>query len=200
VAGGARRPGVRGAGPGDRLSAVAGVAAFAAWAGAAVIVLSDGRRGLAVGLGPVVIGFAALAWVDGEWIGGALLLLGGAICVVELGRRGPKEWGLMPPGSTPRLILVVVGGILSLWVAVSVASGPDAGLRFASLAVLGLSAARLLQGTRPVPVLAASAGLAIALAGASALVGTDAGFAPYLIGAAIAAGVAFLPVAEPRGA
>jgi len=200
VAGGARRPGLRGAGPGDGLSAVAGVAALAAWVGAALIVLSDGRRGLAVGLGLTAIGFAALAWVDGQWIGGALLLLGGAICVVELVRRGPREWGLMPPGSTPRLILVVVGGILSLWVAVSVTSGPDAGLRFASLAVLGLSAARLLQGSRPVPVLAASAGLGIALAGASALSGMDAGFAPYLIGAAIAAVVAFLPVAEPRGA
>lgn len=200
MAGGAGRPGVRGAGAGDGLSAVAGVAAFAAWAGAALIVLSEGRRGLAVGLGLVAIGFAALAWVDGEWLGGALLLAGGAVCVVELVRMGPKEWGMMPPGSTPRLILVVVAGILSLWIAVSVTSGADSGLRFASLAVLGLSAARLLQGQRPVPVLVASAGLGIALAGASALVGIAAGFAPYLVGAAIAAGVAFLPVAEPRAA
>lgn len=165
-----------------------------------MIVLADGRRGLAIGVGLVAVGFAALAWVDGEWLGGAFLLAGGAVCGVELVRRGPRDWGLMPPGSTPRLILAVVAGILALWMAVSVTSGPGAALRFASLAVLGLSAARLLQGRRPMPVLTASAGLGLALAGASAMAQIEVGFAPYLIGGAIAAGAAFLPVAEPRGA
>jgi hypothetical protein len=138
--------------------------------------------------------------VDGGWLGGAFLLAGGAVSAVVLGRRGAPSWGLMPPGSTPRLILAVVVGILSLWMAVTVSTGPGAGLRFAGLAVLGLSTARLLQAKSPVSVLAASAGLAIAIGGASALAGSDAGFAPYLIGGAIAAGAAFLPVAEPRGA
>jgi hypothetical protein len=163
-------------------------------------VLADGRRGLAAGIGVIAIGFATLAWVDGAWVGGTFLLVGGAIGTVELVRKGPQDWGLMPAGSTPRLILAVVGGILSLWVAANLTSGPGAALRFASLAVLALSGARLLQGKAATPVLTASAGLGIALAGASALAPSDPGFAPYLIGGAIAAGAAFLPVAEPRGA
>jgi hypothetical protein len=175
-------------------------AALAAWVGAAVIVLADGRRGLAVGVGLIALGFTVLAWANGNWLDGAILLAGGTVSIFALVRVGPKGWGLMPPGSTPRLILAVVGGILSLWVAASVTTGPGAPLRFASLAALGLMAGRLLQSQNATAVLAASAGLALALAGASGLAPNGAGLAPYLVGAAIAAGALLLPVAEPRGA
>ena len=175
------------------------VAGFAAWLGAAIIILADGRRGLAAGVALVAIGFTVLAWVEGVWWGGAVLLAGGAICVFELVRTGPRKWGLMPPASTPRLILALVGGILSLWVAASVTTGPGAPLRFASLAVLGLMAGRLLQSESPIAVLAAAAGLALALAGASGLSPIGAGLAPYFVGAVIAAG-ALLWAAESRGA
>ncbi|HEX7198730.1 MAG TPA: hypothetical protein VF213_04615 [Dongiaceae bacterium] len=174
-------------------------AGLAAWAGAAVIVLADGRRGLATGVGLVAVGFAALAWTAGLWLEGAILLVGGAVSVFELVRTGPKEWGLMPPGSTPRLILAVVAGILSLWVAASVATGPGAPLRFASLAVLGLMAGRLLQSQTATALLTAAAALALALAGASGLA-PGVGFAPYFVGAIIAAGALLLPTAESRGA
>src|SRR5712692_1679422 len=115
------------------------------WLGAAMIVLSDGRRGLAAGLGLVAVGFTAIAWADGAWVGGAFLIIGGAVAVIALLRAGPQDWGIMPAGSTPRLILAVAGGILSLWMAASVTTGPGASLRFASLAVLALMAGRLLQ-------------------------------------------------------
>ena len=179
---------------------VTAAAGFAAWAGAAVIVLADGRRGLATGIGLVAVGFAVLAWTAGLWLEGAILLAGGAVCVFELVRRGPEEWGLMPPGSTPRLILAVVGGILALWVAASVTTGPGAPLRFACLAVLGLMAGRLLQSQTAIAVLTAAAGLALALAGASGLAPSGAGWAPYLVGAIVAAGALLLPTAESRGA
>jgi hypothetical protein len=175
-------------------------AAFAAWAGAAVIVLADGRRGLALGIGLIAVGFTALAWTTGMWLGGALLLAGGSVSIVALLRTGRQDWGLMPAGSTPRLILAAVGAVLSLWLAASVTTGPGAPLRFAVIAVLGLMAARLLQGQSAVAVLAAAAGLALALAGASGLGPNDAGFAPYLLAAVIAAGASFLPVPEKRGA
>ena len=175
-------------------------AGFAAWVGAAVIVLADGRRGLAAGIGLVALGFTALVWTDGLWASGAILLMGGAVCVFELVRKGPQEWGLMPPASTPRLILAVVVGILSLWVAASVTTGPGASLRFASLAVPGLMAGRLLQRQSSIAVLTAAAGLALALAGASGLALSGAGLAPYLFGAVIAAGALLLPAAESRGA
>jgi hypothetical protein len=106
----------------------------------------------------------------------------------------------MPPASTPRLILAVVVGILSLWVAASVTTGPGASLRFASLVVLGLMAGRLLQSQSPTAVLTAAAGLALALAGASGLAPNGAGLAPYLFGAVIAAGALMIPAEESRGA
>jgi hypothetical protein len=179
---------------------VTAAAGFAAWAGAAVIVLADGRRGLAAGVGLVAVGFTVLAWTNGLWPEGAILLAGGAVCAFELVRTGPKEWGLMPPGSTPRLIVAAVGGILSLWVAASVTTGPGASLRFASLAVLGLMAGRVLQGHNGTAILTASAGLALALAGASGLAPKAAGLAPYFVGALIAAGALLLPAAKSRGA
>ncbi len=175
-------------------------AGFAAWIGAAFIVLADGRRGLAAGIGLVDLGFTVLAWTNGLWPEGAILLAGGAVCVFELVRTGPQEWGLMPPASTPRLILALVVGILSLWVAASVTTGPGAALRFASLAVLGLMAGRLLQSQSSIAVLTAASGLALALAGASGLAPGGAGLAPYLFGAVIAAGALLLPAAESRGA
>jgi hypothetical protein len=176
------------------------VAGLAAWVGAAVIVLAEGRRGLAAGIGLVALGFTVLAWTDGLWPAGAILLAGGAVSVFELLRTGTPQWGLMPPASTPRLILAVVVGILSLWVAASVTTGPGASLRFASLAVLGLMAGRLLQSQSSIAVLTAAAALALALAGASGLAPNGAGLAPYLFGAVIAAGALLLPAAESRGA
>ncbi len=176
------------------------VAAFAAWAGAAVIVLADGRRGLGAGIGVVALGFTVLAWSDGLWPAGAILLAGGGISVFMLVRAGPQQWGLMPPASTPRLILAVVVGILSLWVAASVTTGPGAPLRFAALAVLGLMAGRLLQSQSPTAVFTAAAALALALAGASGLAPNGVGWAPYLVGAVIAAGASMIPAGESRGA
>jgi hypothetical protein len=175
-------------------------AGLAAWIGAALVVLADGRRGLAAGVGLVAVGFAILAWTNGLWLEGAILLAGGTVTAFELVRTGPKEWGLMPPGSTPRLILVVVAGILSLWVAASVTTGPGASLRFASLAVLGLMAGRLLQGQNATAVLAAAASLALALAGASGLAPIGLGLGPYVVGAVVAAGALLLPAPESRGA
>src|SRR5437879_12685967 len=80
-----------------------------------MIVLADGRRGLALGIGLVAVGFTAIAWAGGVWLGGAFLIAGGAVAVIELLRSGPQDWGLMPAGSTPRLILAVAAAILSLW-------------------------------------------------------------------------------------
>jgi hypothetical protein len=175
-------------------------AAIVAWAGAAVITLADGRRGLAVGIAVVALGFGALAIANGGWLGGVALIAGGAVSAIQLARTGSKDWGLMPPGSTPRMILAVVAAILSLWVAASVTTGPGAPLRFASVAVLGLMAARLLQAQAASPVLTAAAALAIALAGASGIGDTGPGLAPYVLGALVAAGASFLPIREPGGA
>ncbi len=171
-------------------------AAFTAWLGASVIVLADGRRGLALGLALIAIAFAALVWAGGDALAAGALFAGGAVAAVQRYRSGIGGWGLMPPGSTPRLILVIVAGALALWIAASITTGSGAPLRFATLAVIGLMGARVLEGREPAVLLTAVAGMALALATAAGLAPTTPGLAPYVIAALIAAGVSVLRVAE----
>lgn len=174
-------------------------AAFTAWLGAAMIVLADAKRGLALGLALIAVAFAALAWASGDTLAGAALLAGGAIAAVQRLRSGIDGWGLMPPGSTPRLILVIVAGVLALWIAASVTTGAGAPMRFATLTVLGLMGARVLEGREPPVVLTAVAGMALALALAAGLASTPPGLAPYIAAALIAAGASIVHVAQPHG-
>lgn len=175
------------------------VAAFVAWLGAAVIVLSDGRRGLALGLALTTVSFTVLAWADGEWLGAAALLLGGVVAAIQRLRTGRDFWGVMPPGSTSRLALSVAGGLLALWIATSVMTGVGAPQRFVALTVIGLMGARVLIDNEPAVVLTALAALALAVATASGLADTPPGPSPYVVAAMIALGVSVIRV-EAHGA
>lgn len=175
-------------------------AAFTAWLGAALIVLSDGRRGLALGLAVTTLGFAVLAWVDAGRIAAAAVLIGGAVAAVQRLRIGRDVWGVMPTGSTPRLVLSIGGGFLALWVATSVMNGPGAQVRFAALSVLGLMGARVMTASAPDAVLAALAALALSVAIASGVAGGGAGPSLYIAAALIASGVSFVNVAVKNGA
>jgi hypothetical protein len=172
------------------------VVAFMAWLGAATIVLSDGRRGLALGLALIAIAFAALAWMGGDIGAAAALLAGGAAAVYQRLRSGRDDWGVMPPGSTPRLVLVIAAGFLALWFAASVTTGGGAPLRFAAPVVLGLMGARVLEGRDSAIVVTAAAGMALAVAMATGLAATPPGPTPYIAAALIAAGVSALRVQE----
>jgi hypothetical protein len=171
-------------------------AAFAAWLGAATIVLADGRRGLALGLALTTLAFTVLAWVDGERLAAAALLVGGGIAAVQRLRTGPDVWGVMPPGSTPRLILSIAGGLLALWISTSVMTGPGAGMRFAALSVLGLMAARVVTESQNAAILTALAALALSVAMVASLSNTNPGPAPYIAAALIALGVSVVRVRE----
>jgi hypothetical protein len=175
------------------------VAAFAAWLGAAMIVLSDGRRGLALGLALTTIGFAVLVWAGGQPLAAVALLLGGGVAAVRRVRIGREGWAMMPPRSTPRLVLSIAGGLLALWIATTVMTGPGAQLRFAVLSVLGIMGARILAETDPAAALTALAALALTVAVASGLAGTGAGPALYVAAAAIAIGVSLVRVAITDG-
>lgn len=177
-----------------------GLAALIAWTGAALMVLSDGRRGLALGLALVTVAFAELAWSGGEMLGAAAILAGGAVASVQRLRAGVLGWGIMPAGSTPRLVLSIAAGLLSLWFAASVTNGTGAAVRFASLAVLGLMGARALESKDLAIVLAAIAALALALGVAAGLAQPSPGPAPYILAALLAAGVMILPLSEPHAA
>ena len=193
MAGGAGGPFIRG----HPLSAAA---AFVAWAGAAAIVLADGRRGLALGLGLIAVGLGVATWTVAGWPPALLLLIGGGIAAARRLRSGPPGWMFMPPGSTPRLILSIFGGLIALWIAAVVTSGGSAEIRYAALVVIGTMVARILLGKEPAMIFTAATGIALAAAAASSLSPTDPGIAPFAIAALIAVGAAFLPAASPRGA
>jgi hypothetical protein len=175
---------------------VTGAAAFTAWLAASVIVLSDGRRGLALGLALMSVAFAPLAWIGGGWPAAAAVFAGGGIAAIQRLRSGADGWGLMPPGSTSRLILVVAAGVLALWIAVSVTSGPSASIRFAAPAVIGLMGARMLTAHDPAALMTTVVAMALAIATAAGLAATAPGLAPYIVAALIAAGVSALRVSE----
>jgi hypothetical protein len=175
-------------------------AGFAAWLGAAMVVLADGRRGLALGLAIMSAAFAALVWAAGEPAGGLVLLAGGLAASGLRLRAGPADWGLLPAGSTPRLILTVVMGLVALWIAVSATSAGGEALRFAALAALTMMIARILQGGVPAVVLTAAAGMSLAAGAAAALAASAPGVVPFAVAALVAAGISLVPGVEPRGA
>ena len=175
-------------------------AAFAAWLGAALIVLSEGRRGLALGMGLVTVGFAVLALAAGEVEAAAALFVGGGVAAVQRLRTGRDVWGVMPPRSTARLVLAIAIGLLALWISTSVMTGPGATVRFASISVLGLMAARLLTPTEAAGVLTALAALALSVAVAGGVADTSPGPALYVLAAIVAGGISLINVREPNGA
>ena len=176
------------------------VAALIAWLGAAVIVLSDGRRGLALGLAVTALAFAVLAWVGGERLGAVAMLLGGAVGAFQRLRIGRAGWGVMPPRSTPRLVLAIAGGLLALWITTSVMTGPGTPLRFAALSVLGLMAARVAVATGSAAVLTSVATLVLSVAMVAGIGDSSPGPAPYIAAAVVAVGVSTLRLPDSNGA
>jgi hypothetical protein len=172
---------------------VEGAAAGLAWLGASLVVLSDGRRGLALGLALLTGGFTVLALVSGLAVGAVAVAGGGGIASWLCWRSPAARWGIMPPGSTPRLVLCVGSGVLALWIAAALTIGPGAPTRFAILVVLGMLGVRVLSTSELHVVLAGIAGLALALGAASGLDVPPPGAVPDIAGGLIAAGVLALP-------
>ena len=175
------------------------VAAFAAWLGAAMIVLSDGRRGLALGLGLTTAAFALLVWVGGQPLAAAALLLGGAFAVARRFQVGREGWAMMPPRSTPRLVLAIAGGLLALWISTSVMTGAGAPLRFAALSVLAMMGARILAEMEPAALLTALAALAMAVAVGAGIADTGPGPSVYIVAAATVLALSLVRVHESDG-
>jgi hypothetical protein len=171
---------------------VAAIAALCAWLGASLIVLSDGSRGIAAGVGFATVGLAAIAWQSTGFVPALAILLGGGVVALRHQLSVGGTWGIMPSGSTPQLILCVAAGLVALWVAASVTLGPGVGQRFAVLVVVGLTAGRILTSRQIQVVLAAAAVLALAVADGAGL-GAHSVW-PYLAAGVIACGVTLVPV------
>jgi hypothetical protein len=176
-----------------------GVAAALAWFGASIIVLSDGRRGLALGLALAAAGLATLAAPAGGLVAvGALGAGGAAASVARLG-AGPPGWGLMPAGSTPRLVLCLAAGLVGLWFAGVLTSGPDAALRFAVPAVAGMMCIRVVTSDRPPVVLTSVTALGLVLASAAGLASSPAAPAVCVAAGLLAAGVGLVRDRRAQG-
>jgi hypothetical protein len=172
-------------------------AAFVAWLGACSLVLADGRRGLALGLALVAVGLAVLTWPAGMAFGAFAIAAGGLVGAVRSWGPGSSTWGIMPAGSTPRLVMCVASGLLALWLALSVTTGPDASLRFAVLVVLGLMGGRILMSKEAPVVMTAIAAFALALGAAPGLAAGSPEAVPAIVAGLIAAGIMFVPAGLP---
>ncbi len=179
---------------------VEGAGSFLAWLGASLVVLSDGRRGLALGVFLAGGGIALVALSSAGPAGALALAVGGLVAAAGRLVSGRPGWAIMPAGSTPRLVLCLAGGIAALWIGLGVTSGDGASLRFAVLATVGLAGARALGSADTPTVLTAAAVLALAVGGAAGLGGQSPNAAPYILGAAIAAASSWIPIRTPRAA
>ena len=166
-----------------------------AWVGAAVLVLSDARRGVAVGLLLAAAGLAVVRLAEGEDVEAGLLLAGGLLAAVAGLRRNPRRgWGLLPPGSTPRIVLSIVVGGAALWLAVGMLDSPgETQARAAAVIVMALGAGRLLAVRDPRAALAAASLVALGAGTIAALATTDQTGA--LVGSIAAVALNLIPTA-----
>ncbi|HET9762676.1 MAG TPA: hypothetical protein VFR50_04135 [Casimicrobiaceae bacterium] len=173
---------------------IAPAAGIVVWLGASLAVVSDGRRGLAAGIALTTVGLATLAFLTAGPIASGAVALGGAVAAVRRYFSGPAGWGILPPGSTPRLVLCVATALIAFWVAAGVASGPYASLRFGVIVGIVLSGARVLSTSDQAVLLSAVAILALNVAIAAAVGSSSPGVWPYFAGGFVAATVGWLPL------
>jgi hypothetical protein len=145
-----------------------------AWLGAALLLVGDGRRGLALGLVLLTAGLAGASAAGGQApLGVAVLALGGVAAAALRLRGGRAGWGLLPPGSTPRLVGAIVGVIAATLVAGFGLGTAEGAARLAALVVAALAAGRILTVEDRWAALGGASALALglgALGGTAALV------------------------------
>lgn len=175
-----------------------GAAASVAWVGAALVVVSDGRRGIAAGTLLATAGLGVLALAGTGPLAAGALAAGGVIAAARRLASGEPGWVILPHGSTPRLVLCIAVGLAAFWFAAGAATGPGASVRFAVAVVIALAAARVLVSTDASVLLSAAAVLALGVGLIPAVAAADPG--PAVAGSLVAAVVPWLPPRTPRAA
>ena len=170
------------------------------WLGASLVVVGDGRRGLAAGIALSTLGLAVLAFVTAGAVAAAAIAAGGAIAATRRSLIGPGGWEILAPGSTPRLVLCVATALVAFWIADAVTTGPVASLRFGLITGIALSAARVLSTAEPAAQLSAVAIVALCAASVGAIGSTEPGVWPYVVGGLVAALLGWLPMRSPIAA
>jgi hypothetical protein len=158
--------------------------------GSALIVCSDGPRAIGLGLTLAGAGIALALAAAGAWPAALPLAISGALSGVLL-QRGEPRWRVLPPGSTPRVIMSVVAAGVAAWFALSALPGPgQRWVRAATVLVLVLPGSRLVSASEQRAVL--GAGSAVALAAGAAGSFTISGPAVALGAGSLAIAMCFL--------
>jgi hypothetical protein len=97
-------------------------------------------------------------------------------------------------------VLCVATAAFVFWIAAAVISGPGAPLRFATIAVIGLAAGRVLISVEPAVLLGSTALLALGVGLAVAAGDGSSELWPYVAAGAVAAVVVWVPVRSVRAA
>jgi len=183
------------------LTVLAVAAVVLAWLGGSFLVLSDARRGVALGVALYAAGLAVTLYhTPAPAL--ALGLAGLAAAALRL-RDGAPRWGTLPPGSTPRLLMCVVSGVLGGFVGGSILAGPGPGpVRVVILLGGAMGAARLLSTLRREAALASTSVLTLAVGAAAAVSGGRAALTVVVAAAVAAVLLGVLPATETeaRGA
>jgi hypothetical protein len=178
---------------------LAGIGIGAAWLGGSILVLSDARRGLSVGLLLATLGLALAVTVEAGVADGALLAGGGLLAAGASLRLNPRRgWGLLQGPSTPRVVLCVVMGGAGLWLGLGIVNAPgQAEARAAATVLIALGAGRLFAEREARPALAAVSLVALGGGALAAMsTGTPAG---ALVGAVAAVALNLLPTPAEEG-
>ena len=145
------------------MTLIAPAGALIAWVGAALLVVSTGRRGTALALLLAAGGGALTLSGSDPWAAGGLAVGGLVAGTIRLG-DGEEGWGILQAGSAPAVILAVVVGVVGAWVATSVLTGPGTWpVRFAALVVIALGTTRLITTHTLAPAVGAAASLALGI-------------------------------------
>jgi hypothetical protein len=162
--------------------------------GVGLVLMSEESRGLSAGLGLAAAGLGLTVGASVQ-LGAGLVLAVGGICSAALRLREGGGWGLLPPGSTSRIVLFVVAVAASLYAVTSVLPGPATEARAAALAAAVLAGARLLGTGNRSAALAAAAALALA-AGALGTAQTSGALLPAATAGFVALLAGWVPGSE----
>lgn len=175
-------------------------AALVTWLGATLIVVADGRRGLAAGIALSTLGLAVLAFLTAGIAPAVALAAGGMVAAVRRYTSGPEGWSILPHGSTPRLVLCIAAALVAFWLSAGITSGPFASLRFAAILGAALSAARVLSSADEIVLLSALVLLALSIASVTAVAIPEPSVWPYVAAGVLAAVAGWLPLGRARAA
>ncbi len=171
------------------VAAVAG--AVLAWLGVALLTVADGRRGLALGLLVATAGLVLAATGAGRAPAGvAALAVGGAAGAALRLRGGTPGWGVLPAGSTPRLVTAIAVPIAAALALGSGLGTPPGAARLGALVVALLAGMQVLTVDRRWALLGGASALVLGL-------GSLGGATALVAGAVVAAGLGAIPSDSP---